>query len=425
VAVVGGGWAGLAAAAELARAGVPVTLFEAARQLGGRARRVDYRGSVLDNGQHIFLGAYRETLRLLELVGAAPDEIERLPLTLSVPGRFHLRAPFLPNPMHLLAALGTARGLSAGERVGAIRFMLALRRGDFRLERDTSVDELLLRHRQEGALRRYLWEPLCLAALNTPTADASAQVFLNVLRDGLSRSRADSDMLLPRTDLGSLFPHRVRAYVEARGGKVELSCPVSAIREARDGWQVEAGGVSRVFDQVVCALPPQRFAALAADLPGLSEQVRLATALGHQPIYTAYIRYPAEVRLPGPILGLAGGLAQWVFDLGRLGRDAGLVAAVISAEGPHQSIRQEELVRRIHAELEDAFGPLPALLWHKVIAEKRATFACTPGLVRPNQLTASEGFYLAGDYTAGDYPATLEGAVQSGVKCAQHILENR
>ena len=423
VAVIGGGWSGLAAAVTLAQAGIPVTVFEAARQLGGRARRVDYRGSVLDNGQHILLGAYRETLRLLDLMGADSADLLRLPLTLSVPQRFHLQAPRLPNPLHLLAALGRARGLSAGERLGAVRFMLALRWQGFRLDQDLSVDALLQRHRQGGGLYRYLWEPLCLAALNTPTATASAQAFLNVLRDGLSRSRADSDMLLPQTDLGALFPQRARAYIEARGGEVALSCPVTAVRAAGGQFLLATADGERAFSHVVCAVPPQRLGDLTADLPELGEATRLAASLRYQPIYTVYLRYPPEVRLPGPMLGLCG-LAQWIFDHGRLGRERGLLAAVISAEGAHQALGRDDLANRIHAELDAAFGPLPAPLWHKTIAEKRATFACTPGLARPSQGTPLNNFHLAGDYTAGDYPATLEGAVQSGVKCARQILES-
>jgi squalene-associated FAD-dependent desaturase len=425
VAVIGAGYAGLAAAVELARHGVPVTVFEAAKHLGGRARRVNYRGEVLDNGQHILLGAYHETLRLLRLTGAGERDLLRRPLHLEIPGRFRLSAPRLPSPLHLLFGLLLANGLSASERLRAVRFMLAMRRQGFRLPRDTDAASFLLQHGQAGNLRDCLWAPLCVAALNTPLEAASAQVFMNVLRDGLNGPRADSDLLLPLSDLTRLFPEKAAAYVQSAGGEIRLSSPVRAIRREQGGLVLEgsAGAPSPRFDRIVCAVPPRRLASLTDDLPELAAAAALANRLTYQPIYTVFLRYPEQVRLPQPMLGMVGGLAQWVFDHGWLNRQAGLLCTVISAGGEHESLDHDRLARRIHAELDALFGGLPPPRWYKVIAEKRATFSCTPGLERPEQATPLENFYLAGDYTAGEYPATLEGAVRSGVKCAQLILE--
>ncbi len=129
VAVIGAGWAGLAAAVRLAEGGVPVTVFEAARQAGGRARTVELDGIELDNGQHILLGAYRETLALLARVNPAwQAQLLRLPLLLRVEPDFRLRAVRLPAPWHLAAALLGARGLGWGERARALAFVAALRR---------------------------------------------------------------------------------------------------------------------------------------------------------------------------------------------------------------------------------------------------------------------------------------------------------
>jgi len=129
VAIIGAGWAGIAAAVALAQAKIPVTVFEAARHLGGRARSVEIEGVELDNGQHILIGAYRETLRLMRVVGADPDQLLlRQPLAIEYPGKFSLRVPCFPAPLHLLAALLTAGGLAWGERLAAMRFMAAMRR---------------------------------------------------------------------------------------------------------------------------------------------------------------------------------------------------------------------------------------------------------------------------------------------------------
>jgi squalene-associated FAD-dependent desaturase len=425
VAIIGAGYAGLAAAVELAAQGVPVTVFEAAKELGGRARRVDYRSMALDNGQHIFLGAYRETLRLMRMTGADPAELLlRLPLQLVIPGRFSLQAPPLPAPLHLALALLTARGLSWGERLSAARFMSEMQRRNFRLGDDIGASKMLTMHGQTGNLCRYLWEPLCVAALNTPLETASAQIFLNVLRDSLAGSRADSDMLLPLTNLTHLFPEHAAAFIEKHGGEIIHSQTVLAVKAETAGFSLEMRQGSEKFDQVICAVPPQRLAALTADLPELAEARAQVGRFGYQPIYSVFLQYPAATCLPRPMIGLYGGITQWVFDRGRLNHEAGLLCAVISAEGPHQALDHDELARRVDDELRAALPDLPQPLWHKVIAEKRATFACSPGLERPGQVTPLPNFYLAGDYTAGDYPATLESAVRSGVKCAQLILES-
>jgi len=425
VAVIGAGYAGFAAAVELAAQGVPVTVFEAARQLGGRARRVDYHGMVLDNGQHIFLGAYRETLRLMSMVGADPAALLlRLPLQLVIPGRFHLQAAPLPAPLHLALALLTAHGLTWGERLSAARFMSAMRRRNFRLGDDIGAGKMLTMHGQTGNLRRYLWEPLCIGALNTPLEIASAQVFLNVLRDSLAGSRTDSDMLLPLANLTHLFPEHAVAFLKSHGGKIVHSQTVLAIKAEAAGFSLEMSSGSEKFDRVICAVPPQRLATLTASLPELAEARAQVGQFSYQPIYNVFLQYPAATRLPRPMIGLHGGITQWVFDRGQLNHEAGLLCAVISAEGPHQALGHDELARRAHNELRTTLPDLPQPLWHKVIAEKRATFACSPGLERPGQATPLPNFYLAGDYTAGDYPATLESAVRSGVKCAQLILES-
>jgi squalene-associated FAD-dependent desaturase len=426
IAVIGGGYAGMAAAAELAARGIPVTVFESAKQLGGRARGVHYNDTQLDNGQHLLLGCYRETLRLIELVGGdIEQDFLRLPLQLDLHHHLELRAPRLPAPLHLLVALLKADGLDWTERIKAIRFMLTLRLSGFTLEQDITVAELLERHGQDADLTLKLWEPLCIAALNTPVQKASAQVLLNVLRDALNRKRADSDMLLPRLDFTALFPQRAAAFIERQGGKVHLSCGVDSIVPLDDGFELHSAQGTQRFSHVICATSPGVAARLLAPLALLAEPVRQIEALQQQPIYTVYLQYPAHVGLPHPMLGLHRRYSQWLFDKGRIAGQRGLIAAVISAEGVHQEIEQEALAQKVSAELREEFGITDEPQWFKVIAEKRATFCCAPALDRPAAVTALPNLLLAGDYTAGDYPATLEGAVLSGVRCARLCLAER
>jgi squalene-associated FAD-dependent desaturase len=424
VAVIGGGYAGMAAATELARCGVPVMVFEAARVLGGRARRVETEGMRLDNGLHILLGAYRETLRLINLVtdSGEPTGLLRLPLELTIHPGFRLRAPLLPAPLHLFSALLRARGLGFGDRIAAVRFLSWSQRNAFRLAADTTVSSLLAMRGQPDRVSRYLWNPLCVSALNTPPAQASAQVFLNVLRDSLNGSRADSDLLLPTLDFSALFPERAARYVQAHGGSVRLGVTVEAVRRKDNGFELTSDGER--FTHAILAVAPHRAGALLAHYAELAPMVRMIDQFVYQPIYSVYLQYAPETRLPFRMGGLEAPYSQWLFDRGQLCGQDGLIGVVISASGSHQGLGQDDLARAVHAELVENFRGLGKPRWHQVIAEKRATFSCTPGLLRPDNVTAVAGLYLAGDYTASDYPATIESAVRSGVRAANLAMQN-
>ena len=398
VAVVGAGYAGMAAAVTLAQRGVPVTVFEAGQVPGGRARRILSQGNELDNGQHILVGAYTELFRLMRTVGVPDNALLRIPLELRYVKDFHFRKMSLPAPLGLLFGLLSARGVSFPERVGAVRFILRLKRQSFRLDPDIAVDELLERHRQDGRIGHYLWRPLCVSALNTPSAQASANAFLAALRDTLMGADDASDLLLPRVDLSRLFPEPAAAFLLQKNHQVRLRHPIDDLEPLR-----------RQFAAVIVAVGPHQLKALLPDL---------APEYTYQPINTCYLQYPENVKLPIPMLGMADGLVQWVFDRGALTGEKGLLAAVISAQGDHQQMTQDDLAQSCHRELAREKLVAQEPLWARVIAEKRATVACTPGVPRPPVETGIPGVFLAGDYTDPEYPPTLEAAVRSGIRAA-------
>lgn len=408
VAIIGGGWAGIAAAVELMDRGATVTLIEAGRQLGGRARRANTPESDLDNGQHLLLGAYTHCLALMRRVGAKPEEkLQRLPLRLQDNQGFCLALPRLPAPVHLAWGLLAARGAGTGEKLRTALWMHRLRQRRFRLEHETSVSAWLDAAGQTGALRRHLWEPLCLAALNTPPQRASAQVFAHVLRDSLgSAAPGATDLLLPRGTLSDVLPDPAATWLADRGATLRTGRRVRHLEPGpAGGWRIDA----EHFDRVIVAVAPQHLPAL------LKER---APALGpfpkqFEPIGTVYFRHPPQVGLPFPLQGLQGGLGQWLVDRGR-----GVLAVSLSAHGDWETLPDPELARALHAEIVPLIGPRPLPPW-QVIREKRATFACTPGLPRCPQATALPDLWLAGDHCWADYPATLEGAVRSGLAAAR------
>ncbi len=399
VAIVGAGYAGMACAVTLADQGVPVTVYESGPVPGGRARRVVSQGDALDNGQHILIGAYGELLGLMRRVGVPSDALLRMPLELRYAGGFALRALRLPAPLGLLGGLLAARGAPFGERLGAVRFVLALRRAGFRAGAHDTVQSLLRAHRQDGGIGHFLWRPLCVSALNTPPERAAAGAFLAVLRDTLGAAAGASDLLLPRVDLSRLFPEPAADWLAAHGGELRLNARVRDLEVLR-----------REHAAVVVAVGPHQLAALLPES---------APDYEYQPIYTIYLQYPEHVRLPLPLLGLDAGLVQWVFDRGALLGERGRLACVISAQGDHQQMEHAELGATCARELAQALPQLPAPLSARVIAEKRATVACTPGLARPGPETPLPDVFLAGDYTDPEYPPTLEAAARSGVRAAR------
>jgi squalene-associated FAD-dependent desaturase len=418
VGIVGGGYAGMAAAVALAQRGLHVTVYEAARQLGGRARTVIRSQHRLDNGQHILIGAYRDTLALIAEVGVKDDALLRLPLTWTVHPHFSLRAGRLPAPWHLAVGLLHAKGLSAAARLACVQFMTWAQRARFRLAADTTVAALLQTRGQHADAIRYLWEPLCVAALNTPVAQASAQVFLNVLRDGLASERSASDLLLPRVDLSALFPQPAADYVLRHGGEVRTGITVTRIECARDGYTVRTAQASRHHRCLIVATQPARVPALLGHMEELASDLAAISAMTYQSIVTLYAQYDASPARSVPMLGLSGGTAQWLFDRGAIAGQRGMLAAVISARPRDELVSHEALGRRVLDEIARVHPDLAPARWWQVIEEKRATFACTPGMRRAAPLTSLPRLYLAGDYTEPEYPATLEAAVRSGLHCA-------
>ena len=433
VVIIGAGWAGLAAAVKLTERGHKVSLFESAKQTGGRARSVGFNSSNIDNGQHLLIGAYTECLSLMETVGIdTSTSLKRLPLLLTVvdekSSTLRLKAPALPAPLHLLYALFTAKGLKLKDRIAAINFGLYLKKNNYQLAQDISLEALFNRTKQTDILVRQLWEPLCLSTMNTPIKDASANVFMRVFKDAFTNKRKDADLLVPTVDLSNLFPNAAIKYIEDHGGKVYLKSRIEKIE--LDNNQVKSvtakiDNEEEIFkaSKVIIATAPQNIKKLISEHLALDNIRNKIEQFNYEPIVTVYLQYAKEIQLTQPMIGLSSTLSQWAFDRGVFCNQSGLISVVISCNGPHMAMDDDTLAQTVNDEIAMLFTSKSSLIKSFVIREKRATFACTVNIndIRPQNKTSVNGLFIAGDYTDTHYPATLEGAVRSGLTAAEQI----
>lgn len=446
VIVVGGGWAGLAAAVQATQQGHQVTLIEATRQWGGRARALTLQHPAgqslqLDNGQHILIGAYTATLGLMETVGVDLSQaLLDLPLGLPYPDGQGLSTPAWaarwPAPLDALAAMATARGWSWDDRLALLRQTLAWRLRGFACQAQDTVADVCRGLPQRPM--QDLIEPLCVSALNLAPMQASGQVFLRVLRDALFGQGhgpiRPAHLLVPRQDLGSLMPAKAVDWLQAHGAHPQTGARATALRRDRNGWviTVRQDGAEHTVpaDQVILTTPADVAGQLVRDAAtsAAPDQTRALLAwadqalrLPHTAIATVYAWSPGA-RLSAPMLALRpsaatpGLSAQFVFDRGQLHPDdpamQGVLAFVISASPDDRSALETAVLAQGRQQL--GLGRLEAI---RTVAERRATFACVPGQVRPGARIA-DGLWSAGDYVDGPYPATIEGAVRSGQQAA-------
>jgi squalene-associated FAD-dependent desaturase len=440
IVVIGGGWAGCAAAIELAGSGHDVALHDAAPALGGRARSVVRDGLPLDNGEHLLLGAYVETLRLAAIVARADEPSPWLTAPLAIRpfspqqrSGLSLRARHLPAPLGLLVGLLGARGLTWSERIATIRWFARLRASGFQCAADATVADVVAP--LPVRVRDGLWAPLCVAALNTSPAQASAQVFLNVLREAFGGAANAAQTVRPRDGLAAAFPEATARWLSDRGHAVQLSSRVRIIA-TEDVRLADASGDWRADAAIVAVGPHQLAAAFDPSLAAADAQVaaalRLVAAFTWQPIVSVYVGYAGTVQLPRGLVRLDDEPGQWVFDRGDILRRAApsrarpdigtLLSVVISAHGAHDALDHQALVAAVDRQLRRLQPSLPPLCWSQVIAEKRATYSCVPAANHPPAGRLSGRIYVAGDYTYPAFPATLEAAVRSGVAAARAVI---
>jgi len=398
LAVVGAGWAGLAAAVRGVQRGAQVTLLEMAATAGGRACSLKGR----DNGAHILIGAYTQTLALMRTVGVDADALlARLPLDLRDDTGAGLALPGGPPALAFARGVMGWRELTLHQRLALLAQALRWRVTGFTCAPDVTVADWAAT--LPAPARDHLMAPLCLAALNTPPTQASAQVLLRVLHDALFAGPGSADLLLPRAPLSALLPEPALGWLARQGAELRLGQRSQHLEPADGGWAVDG----QRFDAVILATPWGEAARLAA--PHAPAWAQAARALAPAAIATVWLHAPAA-RWPRAMLALRGGPAQFGFDLGALNGPRGDYALSVSGAGA------EPVADAVRRQFMAAFNVTATVVAART--QRRATFACTPGLSRPCAAVAP-GLWAAGDYVQGPYPATLEGAVRAGLAAAE------
>mgnify|MGYP002628441046 FL=1 len=426
IAIVGAGWAGLAAAITAAQKGHQVTLLEASKFWGGRARSIQTHSEdypLLDNGQHILIGAYQKTLSMMQIVGIDLEKaFWRKPLDLRYADGSGLSLPNKPFPLNLLQGIAFNSSWSAVDKWQLLTSAWQWQRMHFECAEHLTVADLC--KKMTPPVWQDLIEPLCVSALNTPANEASGKVFLRIMKDALFGPVGSSDLLLPRLDLGQLFPNAAINWLEKKGASCHSGQRIESILDAginsskAPRWQLG----NHKFDHLVIATP-------AWDAAHLLEKFNAAWAsttrqLRYETIATVYVQGPLDFKLPLPMLALRttqGSPAQFAFDRGQIYTEAGtpgLLAFVVSAN----KLSKEDVTHQVMGQLSALLIQLGQVALRieafkviQTVVEKRATFACIPNLKRPNARPC-QGITVCGDYVEGPYPATLEGAIISGIQ---------
>lgn len=425
--VVGAGWAGLSCAYELTQAGHKVTLIEAAPQCGGRARSVNWGNQLIDNGQHVMVGAYHTLRALIKKLGLNEQQLFKIfPLELIVHGKvkFKFKLPDIPAPFNLLLGIWGYSNLPWREKLNLSKFCYGVNMSSFALKEDCSVLDLLQNYQQSAYLIDYLWQPLCLAIMTTPADQASAQVFLRVLQNVFLGANQNSHWYLPRIDLSKILPAHLEAAIKKNNGSIIFNHTIQklvlqdrkcmAIASRKQTWQA---------DQIILATPFNQTHDLLQEHAEFHHTTKALGSLSFEPITTIYFLFAKPITTTYPIFGMINTISQWVVSKDFAGQE-NIICVVISGKINADYNTPVNLCQAIYQELRRYIPDLPSPVQHKVIQEKRAAFNCNVAAhsLRPTAKTEVANVWLTGDYVQTGLPATLEGALISGMETARELL---
>ena len=432
VAIIGGGFSGLAAAVSLADRGVEVLLLERRNHLGGRAYSfIDSKtGSTVDNGQHLFMGCYRHTIAFLNKIRCLDrlkfQDEPRVDFLDRDDGFFEFKCPALPAPLHAVAGLLRMKGLTLGDKLRALNVGRAIRSNG--LPESLTVDQWLDKLRQSERIRQRFWYPMVIATLNEDPRRASAKMLKRVLEEAFGSGRRGTSIGIARVGLSDLYTGGAREFIESRGGHVRTGAEVQRLvvergsvvaAEIKSGEPVEA-------DCFISAVPPSAFLQMLDD--ETAKHFQPVAKLKTSPIVSINLWFDRPV-IDREFTGLIGTRCQWVFNKDLIlapAEKTNQIAVIISAARDFVDWTRDSLVEMAVSELHDM---LPAsrgakLTQSAIVKEREATMAHSveSDSLRPGPRTYLKNLVLAGDWTDTGLPATIESAVMSGHAAAEIVV---
>jgi squalene-associated FAD-dependent desaturase len=421
--IIGGGLAGLTAAAFLSRSGFYVEVLEASPKPGGRAYsfKDNDSGAVIDNGQHIMMGCYKETLNFFKLIGAGENLIYRDRLKVNFLKEnfnlFTLHASPLPYPLNLVSALLNYKVLSLHDRLLFLKFFLKLPFVSQRKIQDLSVFDWLIKEKQNESIRKAFWEILAVGALNTNIKKASAVTFLLVLKEIFFRGNKAASIILPKYGLSETYCINAVKFIEEYNGKINFLEQVTALNTTDDGIKEIVTNRRTItgVDFVISAVP---LYALKKILPGWNTLNKIE--LTYSSIVSIHIRLK-KYKLTEDYYGLINSRVHWIFN------HHDHITLVISDADELVDKSKEEILEIASTELKKFININDdEITSFKIIKEKRATFVPAKDILncRPKQTTGLKNFFLAGDWVDTGLPSTIESAVKSGKIAAELVIRN-
>lgn len=413
--IIGAGMAGLAAAVKLTKSDIPVTVYEAAGQAGGRCRSF-YDSTLktrIDNGNHLMLSGNYSVEAYLETVDAkdsfdVPDEAVFPFLDLDSGEKWAVRPGPGRLPFWLFDKNRNVPGATTGEYLRALNIYFAT-------GKKTVTDCV----GNSGALFERFWDPLTLAVLNTPSDQASAILLEEVLKETFFKGSKFCRPMIAKEGLSESLIDPALQYLKAKGAEVKLNTRLTKLEGEGATLKALVFGKEKVVldsenDRIIFALPPSALKTFFPDQM-MPDQFH--------PIANVHFKLDEKGMSFGdvPFLGLIGGAAHWLFIRNNV------ASVTISAADSLADLKTEEVAHLIWRDVAKALGMDPKKVpKNRVIREKRATFSQTPEQVakRPNPWGPIKGVYLAGDWTNTDIPATIESAVRSGFKAAVALAED-
>lgn len=450
--VIGGGFAGLSAAAYLSNSGFNVELIEASPKLGGRAYSFLHKetSTIVDNGQHLLMGCYHDTMNFLALIEAI-DKVQvqdKMSVNFLKPNfdLHELKASSLPYPINFFTAILNFTAITIRERLSILRLFFKL---PFLAERDLEkllVDEFLIKEKQNENVKKAFWEILCVGALNTSLQKASAKTLADVLKIIFLSGKKGSQLVIPKEGLSEIYCNQAKQFILKRGGQISLSERVESIKlDKRQAVEIKTNKRTITeFDNVICAVPfyaleriilqnnhnrHSEFISESQFRTGHNKEMlkRVQHDSSHSPIHPFNPRYSSilnvhiwlrENKFGNNFYGLIGSKLHWVFS------HTTHLTCTISDADYLMSASDDEVMKLISIELEKYMNiSADEIINFLSIKEKRATFIPSKEILhnRPCAETEIKNLFLAGDWVNTGLPSTIESAVKSGRKAAEAV----